>query len=210
MVQDLAEAVCPSMPANAMAGTHVDHVLTVAEMPAVLVQLTGQQTEKGEPAMRPQKARQPDIAEAGDLVVNDQFLKGSPSGFVCPECGGALWEVEDGKMLSYRCHVGHRYNGDGLVAQQSEALESALWTALRTLEENAALNRRFAQRMRQRDANLVAKAFEERALDSEQRATTIRDVLLKELPPVSDERKKRARARPPSALARKVLGRKRK
>ena len=59
---------------------------------------------------------------------------GTPSVFSCPECGGVLWEVHDGNLLRFRCRVGHAYSVDSILAGQAEAVEEALWIALKTLE----------------------------------------------------------------------------
>jgi two-component system chemotaxis response regulator CheB len=48
-------------------------------------------------------------------------------------------------VLRFRCRVGHAYSEDGMRAAYSESVESALWTAVRALEESAALERKLAQ-----------------------------------------------------------------
>jgi hypothetical protein len=101
-----------------------------------------------------------------------------PSGLVCPECGGALWELREGKLNRYRCHVGHGYTADGLVARQEEWLVTALWTALRTLEENAALQRRMANNTKERGLVAVSAKYISRARDIELRAELIRSILV--------------------------------
>ena len=81
-----------------------------------------------------------DIAEPTPLV-------GDASGLTCPECGGALWEQQDGDVVRFRCHVGHAYSAESMQAEQGLALEAALWSALRSLEERAGLFRRLARRL---------------------------------------------------------------
>jgi two-component system chemotaxis response regulator CheB len=100
-----------------------------------------------------------------------------PSVFTCPDCGGVLWELHDGPDLHFRCHVGHTYTPEGLRSQQQECLEEALWTALRSLEESAALARRLAHRAQSADTPLSAQQFEARANDYEERAAVVRNVL---------------------------------
>ena len=54
---------------------------------------------------------------------------------MCPDCGGPLWELRDEKLRRYRCRIGHAFTAESLLAGQSEALECALWAAVRTMEE---------------------------------------------------------------------------
>jgi two-component system, chemotaxis family, protein-glutamate methylesterase/glutaminase len=95
----------------------------------------------------------------------------------CPECRGALWELRDGDLLRFRCHVGHAFSAESLMAEQSEGLENALWAALRSLEENAALSRRMAARASERNHTLSVMRFEENAREVERHAAVTRQVL---------------------------------
>jgi two-component system chemotaxis response regulator CheB len=58
--------------------------------------------------------------------------------------------LRDGDFVRYRCRVGHAWTGEGLVAKQSDILDDALWTALRSLEESVSLSRQLANRHRAR------------------------------------------------------------
>jgi hypothetical protein len=123
---------------------------------------------------------QPEPALEADLASAAVQLDGPPSGFICPECGGSLWEMSSGKLLHYQCHVGHAFSPEALVAGQDDAVEEAMWTALRTLEETAALRRRLADDARTRNLIHVAVGYEERAQQVEERAGIIRKALLSE------------------------------
>jgi two-component system chemotaxis response regulator CheB len=67
---------------------------------------------------------------------------------------------------------------DGLLSAQSEELDKALWTAFRTLQENASLARRVAERAHGNGRPAIARRFEDRARSAEQQAGTIRKLLL--------------------------------
>ncbi len=66
---------------------------------------------------------------------------------------------------------------------KNEELEGALWTALRTLEERAALHRGLADEAARRENPRVAKHFRASAEDMRRQAVTIRSLLLEREPP---------------------------
>ena len=99
---------------------------------------------------------------------------GDATGLSCPECGGSLWFVEQGGATRFRCRIGHAYNEESLVEQQGEALEQALWTALRSLEERAALLRRMARRADESGHERSAGGFRRKADEVDERAAVIR------------------------------------
>src|SRR5205085_5420758 len=102
---------------------------------------------------------------------------GAASSLTCPDCGGALWEVEDGRVMRYQCHVGHQYAPDTLETEQRDAVDSALWSAVRVLEEHAELKTRLARRAAGTGLKMVARGFEQGARDAHGQAQQIRSVL---------------------------------
>ena len=86
---------------------------------------------------------------------------GSPSGFTCPDCGGSLFEINEGKPLRFLCHTGHAFGLLSLAALHDTVAEDTLWTALRALQEKEALLRKLSG-IRTRDGiEGAAEAFEE-------------------------------------------------
>ena len=108
--------------------------------------------------------------------------KGVPSALTCPECGGSLFEREETGLVHFRCRTGHAYSPESLLAKQTEMLESSLWAALRALEENAALARRMARRMRadRRHSLAYESRYAKRAEEAERHADVLRKVLMEE------------------------------
>jgi two-component system chemotaxis response regulator CheB len=100
---------------------------------------------------------------------------GPASGFTCPECSGAIWELHDGALLRYRCRVGHSYSEEAMIEAQGSAVEAALWAALEVLEERGELLRRIAARMD--DTPKSQHRFHEGAREADKRAAVIRRVL---------------------------------
>lgn len=134
--------------------------------------------------MKKQSRRDP--AEMGAHDIHRARELGPPSPFTCPDCGGTLWQSEDGELLQFQCHVGHRYSGESLSGAQDDALEQALWTALRALEESAELKRRMAVRVNERGLAAIGQSYADQAMESEQRAAAIRRVLMPDVKPQAE------------------------
>jgi two-component system, chemotaxis family, protein-glutamate methylesterase/glutaminase len=98
---------------------------------------------------------------------------------VCPECGGVLFEREQNDFLHFRCHLGHAFSEEALFAAQSRALEGALWSAVRALEEKAELSRRLAEQCGHRRLHLAVTQFERAAREAERGSGILRQTLLK-------------------------------
>lgn len=193
--QDPADASFPSMPMSAVQNVEVDQILRAVDIPATLDELARTPISQEVAAMaKPRRNDEPDISDEGtaSLVNNDRPYPPSP--FTCPECGGALWEVSsEGTLLRYRCHVGHGFTGEALDAGQTEEVESALWTALRTLEESAAIRRRLADKAQSGNLPLVEQSYRVAAEEMEERAAAIRNILISE----PDETESLEKVRPP-------------
>jgi two-component system, chemotaxis family, protein-glutamate methylesterase/glutaminase len=115
----------------------------------------------------------------------EERAEGDPSGLTCPECGGALWERDEGTLVRFACRTGHAFSPDSLVQEQSKALEAALWSALRGLEERADLFRRMA--MRAGDSPYSSRRFESRARGAERHAQVVREAIAKLGPAIGPE-----------------------
>jgi two-component system, chemotaxis family, protein-glutamate methylesterase/glutaminase len=208
IVQDPDEAMFPSMPSSAVENVQVDRIAKLDEIGPLLTRLAREPvpSEEGAAFMaRNNGDKAPDLAEIGSDDLKTRNMAGPPSKFTCPDCGGALWEIQNGKLLRYRCHVGHGYTAETLMAAQSERLEDALWSTLRALEETAGMRRRMANRARKGGWELMAKNYDEQADHAEARASLVRSVLVKDDVSNVDSRsaktlqKKASRSRDPDA-----------
>ncbi|TML79339.1 MAG: chemotaxis protein CheB [Actinobacteria bacterium] len=137
IVQAPSDALYPAMPQSAIAHDVADHSVPIAEMPALLCELLDAQIEPIPPTNDP--------AEHEDRSDGDPRA-GILSPITCPECGGTLWEHEEGGVLRFKCHVGHAFTRESLDTAQGQSVEAALWSALRSLEERAELLKRLARR----------------------------------------------------------------
>jgi two-component system chemotaxis response regulator CheB len=177
IVQDPGEAFASSMPRSARAFVPVDHVLPLREIGALVVSLTSEQTEAAVTVEGPHvKAMEPDLGPP-NIAVQEGDRPGKVSVFTCPECHGTLWEADERGIVRFRCRVGHVYSPESMLAAQTDSVDRALWIALRSLEERAALTHRLSERASSRQHTWVAKAFQQRARAADEHAAVIRDLL---------------------------------
>ena len=163
MVQDPDEAIAPSMPASAIEATDVDFILSAEQIGPKLVGLAS--TESSE--------------KIYPIPHGDRSMEATGQTYDCPECGGVLQETKEGGMLRFRCRVGHVYSPQSLLADQTEAVERALWAAIRSMEEQAEFSDRLAGSSRNKQRTRLAKRFAEKADANRENANILRDLLQK-------------------------------
>jgi two-component system chemotaxis response regulator CheB len=183
VVQDPSDALVSAMPHNATQVAGADYVVPAAGLAPLLVELVQRPTpNRGGPAMDPIE-RMPDVVLKDMSEQASNARRGQVSVFTCPECGGALWQVDERALVRFRCHVGHAYNGEALLAEQSEGLEAALWTAVRIFKERVVLARQLAAREREKGDEPAARRFDEQGDQAEQYGNLIQQYVLAGQPP---------------------------
>ncbi|MBA2671558.1 MAG: hypothetical protein H0U67_14400 [Gemmatimonadetes bacterium] len=103
---------------------------------------------------------------------------GKLSPFTCPECHGPLWEIEDGKLLRYRCHAGHALSAEAMLSAQSAEADSTMERLLRVHQQRAAMAHRIAARDRAEGRLESAGRMEQRARDYDGDAELIKKLIL--------------------------------
>lgn len=177
--QEPRDSSSVAMPRRAAQIAHADHVVPLADMPGLFVEpvvnpreTPGRGTEALDPIDR--------ISGMVDRHMDQQSRnerRGETSVFNCPGCGGPLWQTDDSSLIQFRCHVGHSYKAEVLLSEQSEALEAALWTSVRTFREKSVLARQLADR-EQRQGHPDAARFVEQVEQSERYSVLIRRYVL--------------------------------
>jgi two-component system, chemotaxis family, protein-glutamate methylesterase/glutaminase len=169
LVQDPDEALYAGMPTSAIAHADVDAVLPLAQMAGWLARhRPGPRPPGGVHAM--DDPQMPSTADAPREDANG-------TRFTCPDCGGVLFEQDEGALTRFRCSVGHVFSIESLAAGQAHHLEGALWTAVRALEDRAELLRQMAARCQHEGQLHSAQAFAAQADDAERRAGLVRDAI---------------------------------
>jgi two-component system, chemotaxis family, protein-glutamate methylesterase/glutaminase len=182
IVQDPSEAPFPSMPLSVLQDVTVDYTLNLREIAPLLHHLSRENADdEGRYPVSDEIEIETRIAEQrmnGDELVASVERLGKISRLTCPDCHGALWEIHDNDLLRFRCHVGHAFSAESLNEGQSHTLDMALWSAVRTLEEQMMLAQRIVERARKANNTHAARRFEQRAKEAEEHSSMIRRVLL--------------------------------
>jgi two-component system chemotaxis response regulator CheB len=177
IVQDPQEALAPSMPRSAMTQVKVDHCLPVAEIAPLLVRLASTPLEEEGTYEVPEKMDIEIKIAKEDKALDIGILKlGEPSNYACPECHGVLLQLKEEQRVRFRCHTGHAYSVDSLLAEITEGVEDSLWSAIRAIEESVLLLRHMAKHLSE-NGNTSEK-FLARAQEAQHRADLVRRAVL--------------------------------
>ncbi len=166
IVQEPSEATAASMPRSAIRSVTIDHVCRLAEMSRLFVELAKDDPPgDGQPEIEKLMEVENRIAE-GIFNVEDWWTleqMSKPSGLNCPACRSALYELNDKRVLRFRCRSGHAYSAQSLLSGQAdnrEALASTLFGAL--IEETTLAKRMLKEPTLLKDGD-IADALTARA-----------------------------------------------
>lgn len=176
VVQSPRDALFPSMPASAIESVPVDEIVPVSEMALVLERLVREPlvTDEGGAAV-PDSIETAEEKIARDMAAQERGERQAvPSIYTCPECGGVMWQIDQGWFVAFHCHTGHIYSLQTLLVDQAEALEEALWAAIRSLKEKASLARQMLARQSPGLPPQSAERFREQARAADEHAEILR------------------------------------
>jgi two-component system chemotaxis response regulator CheB len=178
IVQDPDEAVAPSMPASAMRHVKVDYSLPLGEIAPLLVRLSNTPAEE-EGASQVSDEMEIEISIAKEVQAIGAGIKtiGEPSSYACPECHGVLLQLKEGDRIRFRCHTGHAYSSDSLLAEITERIDESLWSSIRSIEEGVMLLRYLARHTREHNGG-SAEQFEKKAEEAQRRADLVRQAVM--------------------------------
>ncbi len=177
LIQDPAEALYPAMPSSAAAYAPDARILPLDEIGAAIWTLATKPVPlPARPKLVPNEEQAPNPTSSYDAQL------GRISGITCPECNGVLWELDDNGILRFRCRIGHAFTLESLVASQGLALEAALWTALRALDERVALSERLRRRFSTLGNEPTAARYQAQADDAREQASVVRRALEELIP----------------------------
>lgn len=182
MVQAPRDAIAPEMPRNALLATAVDVTAPATELGEALLDMIGRPAGPG--AQIPADIRL-EVAIAAGERADSEIMQGisEPTALTCPWCGGVLSAVRHGKLLRFRCQIGHAMTAERVAKQQAGRVDQALQVALRVIEERIELVTRLADDSRASGRHAVADIYAARLADYRGYANILRRALILSMPP---------------------------
>mgnify|MGYP000104587614 CR=1 FL=1 len=167
IVQDPNDAFCPEMPRNALAHVNADAVVPVVEMGALLTRLVRVPVESAheDASTRELLWKEIQLTDLRHTSPASDDGPGVPSAYPCPEWHGTLSEIHDGSLIRYTCRVGHGFSRDALMKGQDDALETALRSALKTLEESTSLTQHSLAQAKAGGMDWLVKRFSQKLIE---------------------------------------------
>lgn len=183
IVQNPSDAQVPSMPESALREVAVDYTVPVSEMARLLVRLSREeigeidaetivQTEDEKLEIEIRIAAEASGFESGIMKL------GEPSPYTCPDCHGVLASLRDGKLMRFRCHTGHAFSADSLLATVTENIENSLYNAIRGVEESIMLLNHLGDHFAEANQKKLAALYFQKAQEAESRAQFVRQAVL--------------------------------
>jgi two-component system, chemotaxis family, protein-glutamate methylesterase/glutaminase len=177
VVQHPDNAMFPSMPLNALRYVSVDHCVTIEEMAPLLTRLTTMPAEsEGVIEMPKHLDIEVKVAKQDPAIEYDVRDLWEKTSYTCPECHGVLLQLSEGGRQRFRCHTGHAFSADGLLAKLTEGIEETLWSAIRNIEESVLLMRHLARHLKAHDP-WNAREFLRKAEEAEKRSELVRSAV---------------------------------
>ena len=174
VVQDPSDATFSGMPEAALTKFNPDHVTGLAGMPALFRRLADEpQGRRAEPSS--DLIYEVELAKGGNGSMSQLDRIGQRSLLACPDCHGVMWEITEGDLIRYRCHVGHAYTAELMSLALDETLRRALNSGLRALDERIALSQKLYEQAQNAGRTHLAESWRRKLAESEREAEILRD-----------------------------------
>jgi two-component system chemotaxis response regulator CheB len=174
VVQDPSDAAFAEMPTTALLRSQPDHVVSLAGMPALFEKLVREPAGEATPVASSLEY-EVNVARGKRGSMSEMDRVGRRSVLACPDCHGVMWEIDEGELVRYRCHVGHAYSAEIMSLALDENLNRAFGSALRALDERVALARKLEAQATESGRTGIAQSWAAKAIEFEAEAKVIRD-----------------------------------
>jgi two-component system, chemotaxis family, protein-glutamate methylesterase/glutaminase len=183
IVQDPDEAMYGGMPTSAIANVAVDAIVKSDLVASTIVAMVKGEDPPpggvpGAPDPDPPGAEtNPSKGGSNPPRRPPVRIENEPVNAICPDCGGVLSERPAAGVLQWECRVGHRYSPDTLIDAQADSVESALWAAVRALDDRAILLARMAGQAEKRGQLRSSRRFRHKSEAADEQAQIVRQAL---------------------------------
>lgn len=178
VVQDPDDAVHADMPRNALRRVTAQYVVTGEQLPGLLTRLASDTIMESEASTPiPDHLRIETRIALGENAMHAGVITlGPASTYTCPECHGVLLQLKQNDSVRFRCHTGHAFSAEALLECGVTAIENALWSSVRAIEERVLLLRHIAEQARITGDAESARAIEVKAGSVNRRAELVRQL----------------------------------
>jgi two-component system chemotaxis response regulator CheB len=135
IVQEPHEAEFDAMPYNVLTKVDVDYRVSISDMGYILDDIFSKPINTKFTPIPEDIKLESTINERAVSGIEDIEKLGKQTNYTCPDCGGALWKLDQDNFPRYRCHTGHVYTEKLLLEEQGKELEESLWVSIRILEQ---------------------------------------------------------------------------
>jgi two-component system, chemotaxis family, protein-glutamate methylesterase/glutaminase len=179
IVQDPRDAEVPSMPENAMREVAIDHCVQISQLPELLVRLSTEPITNNVVVMKDEQTKKEIQIAAEESGMKKGIMKfGELSPYTCPECHGVLSILHNDNIVRYRCHTGHAYSADALMASITEKIEDSLYSAIRGMDENIILLNHLGDHSAEANQPKLAALYFQKAKEVQERSEPVRKAAL--------------------------------
>jgi two-component system chemotaxis response regulator CheB len=185
VVQDPNEALHPEMPRNALASAPGSRVARIHDIAGLIKALAAESAEEATMVKEGGGAGESFYFDNPEAELGRADSPGSPTGLSCPECHGVLWFGPDQRSPNLHCRTGHKFTMKTLHNGQRSHVESAMWAAVRALQEEATLARTIAVKAQAGRREGVARRFLLREETARRHAAVLQGLLTEEVPEAS-------------------------
>jgi two-component system, chemotaxis family, protein-glutamate methylesterase/glutaminase len=98
--------------------------------------------------------------------------------YTCPECHGVLSKLHNDNIVRYRCHTGHAYSADALIASITEKIEDSLYSAIRGMDESIMLLNHLGDHSAEANQPRLAALYFQKAKEADERSQLVRKAAL--------------------------------
>lgn len=176
VVQDPSDAAFGEMPQTALDRVRPEHIVPLADMPALLQRLVNRPAS---PTLTvPDWVHlEVEVARNGHSTMDAMDRVGQRSALTCPDCGGVMWQINEEGLVRYRCHLGHAFLAEAMELALDEGMRRALESARRGHRERVRLMEELESHSVATGNMRLAEKWHERAEDYKHQAQLIDDLL---------------------------------